>query len=167
MCFWNKLSIQIYHKLPVYLFKTLQKLTLRQNPFIFKPIHANKEAHLYIHMFYTCKPYTLQNMNVVQPSLRKQGTHDIKYTCRAGILPQKEKGFQQIYSCKCMHTWKNIGNMSGHQGCWGLNCSCYSGHHITCPVRGRPGSEVRDREVLRKHMNSVKPYFTSFLSISF
>lgn len=43
-------------------------------------------------MFYTCKPYTLQNMNVVQPSLRKQGTHDIKYTCRAGILPQKEKG---------------------------------------------------------------------------
>lgn len=48
-------------------------------------------------------------MNVVQPSLRKQGTHDIKYTCRAGILPQKEKGFQQIYSCKCMHTWINIG----------------------------------------------------------
>lgn len=33
----------------------------------------------------------------------------IKYTCRAGILPQKEKGFQQIYSCKCMHTWINIG----------------------------------------------------------
>lgn len=33
-------------------------------------------------------------MNVVQPSLQKQGTgtHDIKYTCRAGILPQKEKG---------------------------------------------------------------------------
>lgn len=96
-------------------------------------------------------------MNVVQPSLRKQGTHDIKYTCRAGILPQKEKGFQQKYSCKCMHTWKNIGNMSGHQGCWGLNCCCSSGHHITCPVRGRPGSEVRHREVLRRHMNSVKP----------
>lgn len=70
---------------------------------------CKQKAHLYIHMFYTCKPYTLQNMNVVQPSLRKQGTHDIKYTCRAGILPQKEKGFQQIYSCKSMHTWINIG----------------------------------------------------------
>lgn len=33
---------------------------------------------------------------------------------------QQEKGFQQIYTCtcKCMHTWKYTGNMSGHQGPW-------------------------------------------------
>lgn len=43
-------------------------------------------------------------MNVVQPSLRKQGTHDIKYTCRAGILPQKERGSSKyIHVNVCTH----------------------------------------------------------------
>lgn len=44
-------------------------------------------------------------MNVMQPSLRKQGTHYIKYTCRAGILPQKEKVFQQMYAHMDKHRY--------------------------------------------------------------
>lgn len=34
--------------------------------------------------------------------------------------------------------------------------------HMTCPVKDRPGSEVRYRQVLRRtYINTVKPYFTT------